>query len=136
MSADEIAEMYGQYEREAEILGKVGAALFSQPTTLTLRLPGDLAEQALAAWLRDDPGDLPDRESMRQTITRRRAGMLALIGLAVEQTGRAEDNDIACDLDAWEVGAAFEAADDYGLLLDRVPATTRGPHKLRAGAEE
>lgn len=120
MSAEEVPEMYRQYEGEAETLARVGAALASQPTTLSVRLPAGLAEQALTAWRRDDHGQLADPESLRQTITRRRAGMLALIGLAVEQTGRADGNEIVCDLDAWEIGAALEAADECGLLSGHV----------------
>jgi hypothetical protein len=103
------------YAQEAEALGKIGAVLSSQPTKLTMRLPRALADVAIAAWRRDDT-EAPASETAMQRTARHRAGILALIGLCVESTGRAEGEQIACELDAWYVGLAMNAADEYGLL--------------------
>ena len=51
---------------------------------------------------------------MRQM--RGQAGTLALIRLAVEQTSREADGDVAVELDAWFIGGALDAADEAGLL--------------------
>lgn len=106
------------WAREAETLARIGAVLFSQPTTLTVRLPADLASAALAAWQRDheDPTWDGDRDEVDRR-TRHRAGALALIGLAVEQRGERDGEDIVVEVDAWQVGDALEAADERGLLV-------------------
>jgi hypothetical protein len=49
---------------------------------------------------------------------RHRAGTLALIGQAIEQTGRPDGAEIVCELDAWNIGVAMDAADDQGLRAD------------------
>lgn len=94
----------------------MGAALAGQPSTLTMRLPGDLADLARSAWQRHDDGDLPEAETAGQRLARYRAGTLALIGLSIEETGRAEGDDVVFEVGALQVGGALEAADDYGLL--------------------
>jgi hypothetical protein len=110
---------YEQYTHDAELLGKIGAALVPQPAALSVRLPEGLAGLALAAWQREtDHGPLGP-ETAAQRATRYRAGTLALIGLCVESTGRADGDEIICELDAWDIGAALEAADEHGLLTDQ-----------------
>ena len=132
MGGDE-ASGYQRYQREAELLSSIGAALFGQPATVTMRIPRKLADLALAAWRQDDGGDPLGPETVEQRITRHRAGTVALIGLCIEQTGRAEGDDIVCELDSWYVGVALEAADDYGLLADRIPTVGRGGHGSTTG---
>jgi hypothetical protein len=123
---DENIGRYEQYTHDAGLLGKIGAALFPQPTTLSVRLPKGLADLALAAWCREiDQGPLGP-ETAEQRTARYRAGTLALIGLCVENTGRADGDEIICELDAWYIGAAFEAADEHGLLADKLKAAGRG----------
>ncbi len=115
---------YQVCQQKAEVLGNIGAALFRQPTTLTVRLPRELADLALAARRRDDDdGSPPGPETAEQTITRHRAGTLALIGRCIEQSGRADGKVIVCELDAWYIGGALEAADD-GFLPDHVRAVS------------
>ena len=125
---DDEAGAYQRYRQEAELQGRIGAEFFGQPSTLTMRLPKKLADLALASWRREDDGHSLASETTEQRITRHRAGTLALIGLCIEQTGRSESNDIVCELDAWYIGGALEAADDYGLLADRIRAMGRGDH--------
>jgi hypothetical protein len=104
------------YTRDAEVLGQIGQALFPQDTKLTVRLPRDLADLAVAAWLRDET-EPPAPESAERRVLRQRAAYLALIGLSVANTGRPEGDEVVCELDAWYVGGALEAADRQAMLL-------------------
>jgi Domain of unknown function (DUF4279) len=115
-SADETARQYMRYEDEAATLAAVGAALFPQPTSLTMRLPRELADRAVTAWHRDDDSGPAKHETPRERTARHRAGTLALIGLAIEQTGKSDGGDVICELDAWHIGDALGAADDSELL--------------------
>jgi hypothetical protein len=103
------------YSRDAEVLSQIGEALFPQDTKLTVRLPRDLADLAVAAWLRDDTEPaVPEPaapEPAGRCVLRQRAAYLALIGLSVANTGRPEGDEVVCELDAWYVGGALEAAD-------------------------
>ena len=76
-----------------------------------MRLPSALARAALAAWQRNDEGE-PDPESFEQRVLRPRAGALAPIGLAVEERGYGEGDDVVVDLSPDLVGNALDAADD------------------------
>lgn len=103
------------YTRDAEILGQIGRALFPQDTKLTVRLPRDLADLAVAAWLRGDAA--PEvAETAERRAQRQRAAYLALIGLSVANTGRPEGDEVVCEIDAWYVGGALEAAEGLALL--------------------
>ena len=104
--------------RDAEVLSQIGQALFPQDTKLTVRLPRDLADLAVAAWLREQTGPAaPDTTERR--LLRQRAAYLALIGLSIANTGRPDGDEVICELDAWYVGGALEAADTQELLLRR-----------------
>lgn len=106
------------YTRDAEVLSQIGQALFPQDTKLTVRLPRDLADLAVAAWLREQTGPAaPDTAERR--LLRQRAAYLALIGLSVANTGRPDGDEVVCELDAWYIGGALEAADTQELLLRR-----------------
>jgi hypothetical protein len=100
------------YREEARLLGEIGAVLAGADLPMvTVRLPSALAEAALAAWQRDDDEEL-DPESYEQRVVRHRAGALALIGLAVEERGRAEGTEVVVDLTPDVIGSALDAADD------------------------
>jgi hypothetical protein len=82
-----------------------------------VRIPAHLADAAVAAWERDDiDTDLPDVETSEQARVRDGAGHLALIGLAISERGRRDGDEVVIDVEAWDVGAAFEAADAVGGL--------------------
>jgi hypothetical protein len=115
-----------QYEHEAETLAQVGAAVFLQPTRVSVRLPGELAGLALAAWRQDSDSRPLGPETPEQRITRRRAGALALIGLCIEKTGRPDQDKVVCELDSWYLGQALDAAEDRGLLADLIRTASRG----------
>lgn len=99
------------YARDAEVLGQIGRALFPQDTKLTVRLPRELADLAVAAWLRDETEPSAVPETAGQRALRQRAAYLALIGLGVANTGRPEGDEVVCELDAWYIGGALEAAE-------------------------
>lgn len=112
---------YVQYTQDAAVLGEIGKVLFPQDTQLSVRLPRDLADRALAAWQRDDL-DVPGaartvEETPEQRLTRTRAAYLALIGLCIENTAQPCGDDVICELDACYIGSALEAAEAQGLLV-------------------
>lgn len=107
------------YTRDAEVLGQIGQALFPQDTKLTVRLPRKLADLAVAAWLRPESGPsvAATAEPVERRVQRQRAAYLALTGLSVANTGRPEGDEVVCEVDAWYVGGALEAADRQEMLL-------------------
>jgi len=70
-----------------------------------------LADAAVAAWQRDDEEEL-DPEPNEQRVLRHRAGALALIGLAVEERGRADGGEVVVDFSPDVIGIALDAADE------------------------
>ena len=89
------------------------ACPFSQPTRTIVRLPKDLAAQALRKWQRaNSRGTSATRIPSGTRAVRHRAGTLGLIGLAIEQRGVQDGDEFIVELDAWEIGNALEAADD------------------------
>lgn len=117
--------MSGQFDqsdpRSAEegSLADLGAEFFTQATRIEVRISQAAADAARAAWVRDDDADVDLAAAPEERRTRYRAGTLALIGLAIEERGRADGDDVVVELDAWEVGAALEAADELGRLNQR-----------------
>jgi hypothetical protein len=105
---------------EAELLAQIGRCLFGQDLKVRVQLPAALARGALAAWERDDTGDTEAETPAALTI-RHQAGALALIGLAVEQRGHTEGDQVEVELDAWQIGSALTAADERGLLAGMEP---------------
>jgi hypothetical protein len=111
-------DRYKRYAEDAVVLGQIGAVLFPQDTTLSVRLPRELADLALAAWNRDEPAPSgpSDRETVDERAVRERAAYLALIGLCVENTAQSDGDDIICDLDSWYIGGALRAAEAQDML--------------------
>jgi hypothetical protein len=114
----EIDDAYQQWAEDAEVLAQIGRALYVQPTRIAVRLPKELADQALASWQRDnDEGmSLPDQESAAQSKARDDAATLSLIGLSIQDDGAVDGDEVTVDLDAWDIGQALQSADDAGLL--------------------
>ena len=112
-----------RYRKDAAVLGEIGAVI-SKATlpTIEVRLPSELARLAVEAWEWDEQGDegILDRESYEQRTQRHRAGTLALIGLAVQERGRADGDEVIVDLHPDIVGSAVDAADD-------LPSTRQAP---------
>ena len=109
---------YEQYAQDSAILGEIGRILFPQDTQLSVRLPKDLADQALAAWRRDEPGAARTaQETPEQQLVRTRAAYLALIGLCIENTALPSGGEVLCELDALYIASALQAAEEQGLLI-------------------
>jgi hypothetical protein len=75
------------------------------------RLPRTLAEQAVAAWERDDGQGPLDPEASEETARRLLAGTLALIGLSITERGRWEGDEVVVEIDPAFIGSAVNAAD-------------------------
>jgi hypothetical protein len=100
------------YRREARLLGELGAVIGRTPLpTVEVRLPRRLAEQALAAWQRDDSEGPLGAETCEQRIERHRASTLALIGLSIER-GHWDGDEVVVELSPVIIGLAVDAADD------------------------
>lgn len=99
---------YALYREDAKLLAAIGEHVDAQVDRVTVRLPGALARAAVAAWDRDDEGDL-DEETREQYELRGQAGDLALIGLAVSERGRWEGEEVVVDLFVNLAGAALLA---------------------------
>lgn len=116
--------LYSEWESDAAALAAIGRALFTQDTTITVRLPAELADAALAAWEREDREEpVPRGESAIWRTARHRAGALGLIGLSVQNRSTLDGDTV--EFDAWNVGSAFDAADDGGLLDGLLPPDRR-----------
>jgi hypothetical protein len=101
------------YRREARLLGELGVVLGrALLPNVEVRLPRRLAEQALAAWQRDNSEEPLETETCEQRVERHRAGTLALIGLSITERGRWQDDEVVVELDPVFVGLAVDAADD------------------------
>lgn len=106
-------EQYDRYRADARALTAIGACLAPQLGRVTVRLPRELAEAAVAAWQRDEPAGPGSGgpESARRHALRDQAAELALIGLAISERGRREGTDVVVDLDIAAAGAAVRAAE-------------------------
>jgi len=101
------------YRREARVLGELGSVLVTASLPqVEVRLPRHLAEQAVAAWERDDNEGALDPEIFEQRMQRHRAATLSLIGLSIAERGRWEGNEVIVELDPVFIGLAADAADD------------------------
>jgi hypothetical protein len=114
-------DRYETWARDSGVLAQIGLAVFSQPTRIAVRLPRALADEALAAWRRDDDGVPIPPETADQRAVRLRAATLALIGLSIETGGMWDENEVVVDLEAWYITDAYGAADEAGLLADARP---------------
>jgi hypothetical protein len=109
MSDEELRE---RWHRDALLLGVIGRALEPVPLpTVTVRLPGELAERAAAAWDRDDVGGLGPEDAAAR-LQRHRAAALALIGAAVGERGRRDGDEVVVELGAELIVQAVDAAED------------------------
>ena len=103
-----------RYRSDEAVLAAIGREFRRQVTVVEVRIPKDLAAQAIAAWERDETEAVKD-ETFGERQVRHRAGALALIGLAIQERGRVDGDTFVVELDSWHVGDALNAADDLGL---------------------
>jgi hypothetical protein len=91
------AAQYERYADDRRVLGEIGTVLRSQSAGRPSRLPRELAEQAVAAWNRDE-GDPLQQETPAQRELRDKAGTLALIGLSISELGWTDGDVIVVTL--------------------------------------
>jgi hypothetical protein len=75
---------YERGQADGESLAEIGRCLFTQDLRVTVRLPAELAAQALASWQREESDAAPRAaESPAERTVRHRAGTLGLIGISM-----------------------------------------------------
>ncbi len=114
-------DRYEQWAIDAGSLRELGQHLFYQDLRVELRLPRATADEALAAWQREDDEQEPSGETAEQRMVRDQAASLALIGLAVDETGIGDGDEVIAKVDAWLIGKALSAAVEAGLFKDLTP---------------
>ncbi|TCJ97342.1 hypothetical protein DFR71_3384 [Nocardia alba] len=118
-------EPNARYLDDSKVLAAIGEWIATRVEPVSVRLPLELAEAAVAAWNRDETGEVGE-ETPDQFALRDRAAELALIGLAVSERGRRDGEDVVVDLHAASVAAAIHAAQSP----DIGDSAERGPHGL------
>jgi hypothetical protein len=102
------------------ILAEIGKEFSDQATRIKVRVSQALAQKALELWRRDGHGtsDNPcEIEAARDRLSRTRSGTLALIGVCIENgVTETVDGFVVVEVNAWQIGDALNAADEFGLL--------------------
>ncbi|WP_329485355.1 hypothetical protein OG618_01955 [Kitasatospora sp. NBC_01246] len=106
-------EQYVRYQRDRAVLAAIGAHLDPQVDRITVRLPRSVAESAVAAWDRDELGEVGE-ESIAEYELRNDAGDLALIGLMITGRGVWDAEGVVVDLGVMVVAGALRAALEAG----------------------
>ncbi|MEV4625490.1 hypothetical protein AB0J90_04280 [Micromonospora sp. NPDC049523] len=105
---DDREQQYTRYRQDRAALAAIGAHLDPQVGRVSVRLPRSVAEAAVAAWERDEPGQTGE-ESREEYDLRADAAALALIGLAIASRGVWDGDEVVVDLDVVQVAAALQA---------------------------
>ena len=106
-------ESQQMYRRDARSLGELGRLLVGvELPRVEVRLPRALAEQAVAAWEREEGEGPLDPETFEQRVQRHRAAAFSLIGLEIAERGRWEGDEVVVDLNAQFIADAVNATDD------------------------
>lgn len=101
-------EQYARYRQDRTVLAAIGAHLDPQITRISVRLPRSVAESAVAAWDRDESGEIAE-ESVDEHGLRDDAAELALIGLAITSSGVRDGEEVVVELDVTQIAAALRA---------------------------
>jgi hypothetical protein len=101
----------GNYLEDEVVLARIGREFQRQVTVVEVRISCELADQAIAAWERDETENIPD-ETAAEGQARHRAGTLALIGLAIQERGYLDGDAYIVELNSWQIGNALNATDD------------------------
>jgi hypothetical protein len=102
-------EQYVSYQQDRSVLVTIGAHLDPQIGRVGVRLPRSVAESAVAAWDREEPGGIGE-ETRDEYELRDDAAELALIGLAISSHGVWDGEEVVVDLDVVQIAAALRAA--------------------------
>lgn len=106
--------------KDASHLAEMGRYLREQFSSIEVRLPLELLNEAKAAWDREELEPLPP-ESYEQAIIRTLSGDFALIGLAATRDMRCDEAECVVRLAPGQVAHAIFAAD----LFDDLEPPTR-----------
>jgi hypothetical protein len=105
--------LQARYREDARALIEIGRVLVqTKLPTVEVRIPAQLADQAVAAWEREDDERPAESETHEQKRQRHRAGTLALIGLSIAERGKRDGDAVVVDLDPVILGLAVGTADD------------------------
>ena len=100
-----------QWRLDAHALADLGRELAqAELDPVEVRVSRSVADVAVAAWQRQDDGQV-DTEDFEQRVIRFRAAALALIGLAVTERGRWETDVVYVKLPPDLIGVAVEWSD-------------------------
>ena len=105
------SEVSGRWVDDGQVLAEIGRALADVALpAVQVRLPRELADQAVAAWERDDDdaGLLDEFPELREY--RHGAAVLALIGLAVRDRGHQAGGTVLVELPADLIARAVDAS--------------------------
>ncbi|MDO3647726.1 hypothetical protein [Nocardia mangyaensis] len=102
-------EAHARYVDDSNVLAAIGEWIAPLVQRVSVRLPLALAEAAVAAWNRDETGEIGE-ETPDQYALRDRAAELALIGLAISERGQLDGDHVAVELHPASVAAAILAA--------------------------
>ncbi|MEU5526006.1 hypothetical protein ABZ744_03605 [Micromonospora chersina] len=102
-------EQYVRYQQDRTVLAAIGTHLNPQISRISVRMPRSLAESAVAAWDREELGEISE-ESREEYDLRDDAAELALIGLAIASRGAWDGDEVIVDLDAVQIASALRAA--------------------------
>jgi hypothetical protein len=107
---------YQDWASDAERLHELAQVLLPQTPKVEVRVSRVLADEAVAAWQREDVPGKASRETEEQKAVRDEAALLALIGQSIEESGIEDGDDVVFKLDVWILGNALESADKAGRL--------------------
>ncbi|GAA5197984.1 hypothetical protein GCM10023322_70410 [Rugosimonospora acidiphila] len=99
---------YDRYRQDVEVLAEIGAVLALAVPTVRVTIPRHLASAAAAAWDRDEEGPA-GAETCEQARSRRQAGDLALLGLAISKGSQLVGEGVVVELPAAQFAAAVTA---------------------------
>ena len=114
-----------RYRADAGVLAEIGGRVAAQVEPVTVRIPRRLAAEAVRAWQRDET-EPAGAETAEQAIVRAFAAALALIGVAVEERGTTDGDDVLVSLSPQQIAAAlfaFEGVSDGHLSVGADPAS-------------
>lgn len=125
------SEWQSLYRHEAKLLGELGAPLVRvELPRVEVRLPRALAEQAVAAWERDEDGPRQP-ETFEQRVQRHRAGTFSLIGLEITERRRWDGDEVIIALNAGLIAAAVDASDDLPPPASPFPSLAAASRRTR-----
>lgn len=103
-------DQYERYARDGEVLAAIGRAIRNAEGTGPVALPLELAQAAVAAWVREEPEEPASPESPGQVHVRRQAAALALIGEEIEKRSDLGSDPVTVQLGAGLIQVAIAAA--------------------------